>query len=114
MACLSVGFAIALISYKQLGDLWRSGIDPEGPGKLQQQGLYKFSRNPMYVGVITAQLGFFLALPSVFTLVCLLVGVFAILRQVNAEELHLHRVLPGDYKQYMNNVPRWIFNTAPK
>ena len=109
MILLCVGFAIALISHKQLGDLWRSGIDPKGPNKLQQEGLYKYSRNPMYLGVMTAQLGFFMALPSLFTLVCLIVGISAILRQVYAEESHLKRALPKAYVQYSSAVPRWLF-----
>ena len=108
VALLCLGFSIALVSHQQLGQAWRSGIDPSGPKSLQQSGLYRFSRNPMYIGVMTAQLGFFLALPSLFTLVCLIIGVSALVRQVNAEEDHLRETLPTEYKDYSAHVPRWL------
>lgn len=109
MTLMVFGFSLALVSHNQLGESWRSGIDPQGPSKLQDKGLYNFSRNPMYIGVIMAQFGFFLTLPSVFTLLCLACGVTAIIRQVFAEEQHLLKQLPIMYRDYSNKVPRWLF-----
>ena len=102
------GFCLAVSGHSNLGKQWRSGIDPDGPAELVTAKLYSRSRNPMYLGVIIAQLGFFLALPSLFTLVCLVVGVAAIVNQVKLEETHLNRRFATHYDAYRGSVRRWI------
>ena len=99
---------IAVTGHNNLGEVWRSGIDPDGPAKLVTTRLYGRSRNPMYLGVLAAQLGFFLALPSAFTLVCLMAGFAAVFSQVRLEEVHLGQQFPGQYANYLQNVPRWL------
>ncbi len=105
---LSVGFIWVLMVHFYLGNNWRSGIDPDGPTLLVTTGIYRFTRNPMFIGIIVAQLGFFLALPSVFTAVCLLIGVIALRRQTQAEEQHLSEKFGAGYADYVAKVPRWI------
>ncbi|WP_088328809.1 isoprenylcysteine carboxylmethyltransferase family protein [Lacimicrobium sp. SS2-24] len=108
MILLSVGFVGTMSIHLLLGDRWRSGIDPYQPEGLMTQGVYGLSRNPMFVGVAMAQLGFFLALPSMFSLVCLLVGQVTLHRQVKSEEAHLSARFPQDYALYRRNVRRWL------
>ncbi len=105
---LTAGFVLTLGVHFSLGRQWRSGIDPAGPNNLRTEGFYRFSRNPMFLGVATAQIGFLLALPSVFSAVCLLVGLYTLHRQTLAEEGHLTKVFPRDYPLYKNGVRRWL------
>ncbi len=105
---LVAGFGVALTGHYQLGPCWRSGIDPGGPAKLVRDGLYSRSRNPMMIGVLLAQSGFFLALPSSFSLVCLLMGLVAVLSQVRIEESHLAQAFPTEYPSYQRQVRRWL------
>lgn len=105
---LVFGFALAVAGHFNLRQAWRSGIDPAGPSTLITDHLYRFSRNPMYIGVIVAQLGFVLALPSVFSLVCLIAGVCAILNQVRLEERHLQQRFERQYSAYAGQVRRWL------
>lgn len=105
---LTAGFMVVMSGHFALASLWRSGVDPNGPNKLKVDGLYRYSRNPMYLGVAAAQLGFFLALPSVFSLVCLVIGLVALYRQVLVEEAHLAAVFQQHYTQYKQQVPRWL------
>lgn len=102
------GFVTSLKGHYDLGEYWRSGIDPSGPPAIVSRGLYARTRNPMYIGVLMGQMGFFLALPSVFTLVCLVAGALAILSQVRLEEAHLARVAPQEYLAYSQRVRRWL------
>ncbi len=105
---LTVGFALALGVHFSLGRQWRSGIDPAGPTELRTDGFYSISRNPMFLGVATAQVGFLLALPSVFSAICLLVGWYTLHQQSLAEEAHLMRTFPSGYARYKNAVRRWL------
>lgn len=91
-----------------LRDKWCSGINPDGPSELVTAGLYRFSRNPVFVGVALGQLGFFLALPSLFSLLCLPIGLVALHRQIWAEEIHLAALFPRNYMSYVALVPRWM------
>lgn len=105
---LTGGFCLAIYVHLKMGSSWRTGIDPSGPGRLIVDGLYRASRNPMYVGVGSAQLGFFFALPSMFTLLCLVLGWLTLYRQTRAEEMHLGAQFHADYQRYLHSVRRFI------
>ena len=89
-------------------DHWRSGIDPNGPSKLLTDGYYRYSRNPMFVGIASAQFGFFLSLPSMFSLICLVIGWYTLYGQAIAEERHLREQFPQAYPTYASAVRRWV------
>ena len=105
---LSAGFILTMFVHFHMSELWRSGIDPKGPHELKTSGLYEYSRNPMYLGIVAAQVGFFLALPSIFSLACLVIGFIAIYRQTLVEEAHLTHRFSTQYKEYKLLVPRWL------
>jgi protein-S-isoprenylcysteine O-methyltransferase Ste14 len=105
---LTAGFLFTIAIHFSLGRGWRSGIDPDEPEKLRTGGFYGFSRNPMFLGIATAQVGFLLALPSVFSAVCLVVGLYTLYSQALAEEAHLLKTFPQDYRRYMGRVGRWL------
>ncbi|WP_409524222.1 methyltransferase family protein [Nitrincola sp. MINF-07-Sa-05] len=102
--------AFGLVSFIQgfLGSDWRSGIDTSHPPPLITEGPFRYSRNPTYLAVMTAQLGFFLALPSLFSLACLVVGVAVLMRQALSEERELTRLHGPAYRAYCEKVPRWL------
>ena len=108
LVLLSLGFSFTVFTHFAMKAAWRSGIDPNSPKALITSGLYARSRNPMFIGVIMAQIGFFLALPSIFTLMCLVIGVVAVYRQMQAEEVDLINKFKGTYQQYCQQVPRWL------
>ncbi|WP_310733491.1 methyltransferase [Colwellia sp. BRX10-3] len=105
---LTIGFLLTIIIHFSMSQKWRSGIDPKGPEQLITDGFFKYSRNPIFTSVALSQLGFFLALPSVFTLVCLIIGLYTLHKQTLAEEDHLSTALPSEYKLYSTNVRRWL------
>lgn len=102
--------SFSLIDYVQayMHQDWRSGIDSANRGHLITSGPFSRSRNPLFLGIMLGQVGFFLALPSVFSLVCLVVGVLVILRQALAEEKALSEVFGQEYRDYLRRVPRWL------
>lgn len=105
---LTLGFAWTICTHFSLGRQWTSGISQRGPTKLVTQGAYRYSRNPIYIGVLVSQFGFVLALPSWFSVLCFAIGVTTILRQIREEERHLTQRFPKDYPAYQAQVPRWL------
>jgi protein-S-isoprenylcysteine O-methyltransferase Ste14 len=82
-------------------------IDP--PKALVVRGLYRYVRNPMYLGVLLVLMGEALIFPSRGFLLYILaffslVNVFIILY----EEPRLHRQFGESYGEYRRAVPRWI------
>jgi protein-S-isoprenylcysteine O-methyltransferase Ste14 len=72
-------------------------------------GPYRFTRNPMYLGMALIQLGFGLWWPSVAVLVLVPVAVILIDRFVIAKEEHYLRSTFGEaYDGYCQKVRRWI------
>ena len=105
---LTVGFLSTVLIHYSLGTEWRSGIDPSGPNRVITSGAYQFSRNPMFLCIAVAQLGFFFAMPSVFSLVCLTIGLYTLNRQTLEEEIHLSQKFPIEYATYVAKVRRWV------
>ncbi len=92
-----------------LGEDWRSGTRNQDNTRLYTSGPFKLTRNPMMLCVIMGQAGLFLALPSMFTLVCLVLGVWAVNAQVRVEEELLQQRFGAEYKIYLARTPRWLF-----
>jgi protein-S-isoprenylcysteine O-methyltransferase Ste14 len=107
ICALVVGFTLAILSNFTLQSSWRSGIDNRHI-ELITSGLYSLSRNPGYIGVGLAQIGFFLALPSIFSLVCMLIGLNALRLQTQLEESFLSQVHPLRYQEYCQKTPKWV------
>lgn len=84
-----------------------SFIDP--PKKLVVQGPFRYTRNPMYLGLFAALLGWTLLYQNVRLLLYFLVVVAtANLWVIGYEEPHLGRVFGPEYDQYKARVPRWL------
>lgn len=81
----------------------------EEPSKVVQAGMYRFSRNPMYVGVATAVFGQAILFASrAVTLYGMLLCVCFHAAVVFAEEPHLRRERGQAYEEYCRRVPRWL------
>ncbi len=87
-------------------------VDPRSPEKaslLVTAGIYRFSRNPMYVGILLVLAGWALVLGSIMSLLFLPVFVVYINRfQIKPEEQTLSGIFNGDYAAYKASVRRWI------
>jgi protein-S-isoprenylcysteine O-methyltransferase Ste14 len=81
----------------------------DAPKKLVIRGLYRYTRNPMYVGVLTVILGWAVLFQSVALVIyALFVGLVFHLFIVLYEERHLQRGFGGEYDDYCARVRRWL------
>src|SRR5262245_23934896 len=80
------------------------------PQNLVVTGLYRYSRNPMYVAVTLVLCGWALTFRSVnLALYALVVAVAFHLRVVLNEEPYLARTHGDRWTRYRDSVPRWLF-----
>jgi protein-S-isoprenylcysteine O-methyltransferase Ste14 len=92
----------------QMGNSWRIGIDEENQTVLVQSGVFRFSRNPIFLGMIVTLTGFFLTIPNALTLVFLVLGFVLIQIQVRLEEEFLGKIHGAEYEEFRHRVRRWV------
>ena len=97
-----------LVAQVHMQKSWRIGIDEDVKTELIQTGLFKLSRNPIFLGMRVMLLGLFLVLPNAASLVILFVGDLLIQIQVRLEEEFLTRTHGKAYLAYQKQVRRWI------
>jgi protein-S-isoprenylcysteine O-methyltransferase Ste14 len=76
---------------------------------LVQHGPYRFSRNPMYVGLTLSYIGLALTLNTWWPLVLLPLVLLLLFRLVvQKEERHLSEKFGEAYEAYCRRVRRWV------
>jgi protein-S-isoprenylcysteine O-methyltransferase Ste14 len=106
--CLWVsGFMLLFIGRFGLGDSFRIG-SPNESTNLKVNGLFRFSRNPMYLGVYATLLASVLYTlnPILFVVGILVAAVHHEI--VLAEEQHLRQVFGQEYRDYCSRVRRYL------
>lgn len=95
--------------------LWRfhrigTSFDPTAPANaLATGGLYRFTRNPMYLGAILAFAGFGLAWPVAALVWLMPLLVFGLMKlAIEPEEAYLERRFGLAYVEYKKKVRRWL------
>ncbi len=105
---LVVSFLWTSLAQYQMSKSWRIGIDYEEKTELISHGLFNYSRNPVFLGVLISYLGTFLIIPNILSFSILLVTLVTIQIQVRLEEEYLESVQGQDYLDYRSRVRRWI------
>ena len=107
---LAIGFALLLWCVRDFYVAGKGTLAPWSPPKyLVTTGLYRYSRNPMYVAVTTMLMGWALAFASPALAVYAAIVVVAFhLRVVFGEEPWLERTHGAAWDEYKSRVPRWL------
>ena len=87
-----------------------TGIIPfRNVSALVTDGIYRYTRNPMYLGMVAVLLGCAVTVGATFAL--LVPPVFAVIvawRFILPEEAMLRDIFPEDYPAYCERVRRWL------
>jgi len=105
---LVVSFIWTSIAQYQMSKSWRIGIDYNEKTELISKGLFKYSRNPIFLGVLISYLGTFLIIPNILSFSILLVTFVTIQTQVRLEEEYLASIHAEDYLKFKDQVRRWL------
>ena len=110
-----VGGAILLASVVSFYRRGRGTLAPWDPPKhLVVQDLYRFNRNPMYVGVVLVILGWALITGNPWNYgYALLLPLIFHARVVLYEEKEMERLFGREWEAYRGAVPRWGLRLPP-
>ncbi len=107
--CLS-GLLILIAGFFEMGDSFRMGIPPEEktPGALITTGIFKYIRNPGFLGVNLAVFGTFLLVPTIVFGILVILSWISFHLQIKKEEVYLHRKYGEFYDQYVQQAGRYF------
>ncbi|WP_205854983.1 methyltransferase family protein [Piscinibacter defluvii] len=84
-------------------------LHPDRATSLVTSGIYRFTRNPMYVGIVFVLLGCFVAFGAASALLGLPVFIgYITLYQIQPEERALLAKFGSEYASYTAQVRRWL------
>lgn len=106
-----IGLALALVGWA-MGTfrLMKTGIYPNQPAtSIVARGPYRFTRNPMYVGMTAISVGTALVVNSMWMIVTLPVVIWLLtVLVIRREEAYLSSAFGSSYDEYRRTVRRWI------
>lgn len=103
-----IGLIIGIIAQLQMGNSWRLGLDRNSKTELVKKGLFKYSRNPIYLGILISNIGFFMMMPNALSFAFLVVSYVGLEVKIRLEETYLQKVHPIEYLNYQSSVRRWF------
>ena len=107
----ATGIAFALLGVLEFRSAGTT-VDPRVPDQsvsLVVRGVYRISRNPMYVGFLLVLIAWGILLGNLASLVLLPAFVIYMNRfQIVPEELHMREKFGEAYRQYEAEVRRWV------
>jgi protein-S-isoprenylcysteine O-methyltransferase Ste14 len=106
----ATGGLVALAAILRLGSRTTQGLG----GSLTTDGIYRYSRNPQYVGDAVMLTGFAIAANSLVTLLAAVLASICLLLTPFAEEPWLRAQHGDEYDAYLSRVPRYLTIWRPR
>ena len=78
------------------------------PNKIIKTGVYKISRHPMYLATFFIVISVSIASFSWLFLILSIIMMFFFHREALIEERYCQKIFGEEYKDYIQNTPRWI------
>jgi protein-S-isoprenylcysteine O-methyltransferase Ste14 len=107
IALLFISTIFIIISFWNLKESTRVGL-PREETKLKKQGLYRISRNPMYLGVYLLDLASVLYTMNGLIFIISIIGILIHHQIILGEEEFLRKRFKADYENYCKKVRRYF------
>ena len=105
----AIGFAVCWKAFRQFADAGTSVHLDEPTHAIVSEGLYGWSRNPIYIALSVVYTGLSIALTTGWALLLLPVVIAVLIKGViEREEAYLAQEFGDDYLAYKRQVPRWL------
>jgi protein-S-isoprenylcysteine O-methyltransferase Ste14 len=108
VALITLGFVLFVMAYVSFGDSWRVGFDVKSPGSLVTSGVFRISRNPIYLFLNLWFLGTFLINGTLIFLIFAFLAFVAQHWQIHQEEVFLTNLYGQTYRDYRATTGRYI------
>jgi protein-S-isoprenylcysteine O-methyltransferase Ste14 len=105
---VATGLSLYGIALRDLGVSWRLGIDRKTPGPLVMEGVYAWSRHPIYVAFDLVFVGAFLVQGRIVFLVLAAIMVTLLHSIILREEQFLAQAHGEAYQNYCRHVGRYL------
>tara|TARA_A200000113_G_scaffold47072_1_gene38493 strand:- start:260 stop:694 length:435 start_codon:yes stop_codon:yes gene_type:complete len=103
------GISLVFVSFRFMRKMKTTFIPDGTPEVLISSGPFKFSRNPIYLGMLTVLVGVAFLMSSLSAIIIALVfGIIINFTWIAHEEKKLHELFSEDWKNYSSKVRRWI------
>ncbi len=103
-----MGLVFFLSALATMKDSWRAGIDSTQKTAIVTGGVYRYSRNPAFVGFDLLYIGTCMVYPNIFLIVFTLLTLYCFHLQILEEEQYLPSVFGKDYELYKKKVRRYF------
>ena len=108
IALMILSLIWVLVAQFQMKTSWRIGIDKDLKTELITTGLFNYSRNPIFLGMLISLIGLFLVLPTFISLSFFIISNILIQTQIRLEEEFLLIQHGKNYIQYKSKVRRFL------
>lgn len=109
LVAIHLGMVWITIAQYQMDKSWRVGIDEANPTDLVTTGLFAFSRNPIFLGMLISIFGLFLAIPNAIMLLAAVASYWLIHIQIRLEEEFLGKQHGQAFHTYKQTTRRLLF-----
>jgi protein-S-isoprenylcysteine O-methyltransferase Ste14 len=103
-----VGAALVIFAQVQMGRAWRVGVREGDAPLFVSHGLFQFSRNPIFVGMMLVGLAAAMVSGTWWSWAALALFIASCVVQVRIEEAHLEVSFGQDYRDFRAITPRWL------
>jgi len=108
MLLLILGYGGTIWCYVSMGDTWRIGIDKNEHPPLIQKGPYRYVRHPIYLFQLVMLLGVTMLLPTVISLLILIIHLISINIKSHDEEVFLLTIHGDKYRDYQLRTGKFL------
>jgi len=103
------GISLVFVSFRFMRKMKTTFIPDGTPEVLISSGPFKFSRNPIYLGMLTILVGVAFLMSSLSAIIIAFVfGIIINFTWIAHEEKKLHELFSEDWENYSSKVRRWI------
>lgn len=103
-----LGDLIFLLSVLCMKDSWRAGIPDQDHTELVTSGIYRFSRNPAFLGFDLMYIGVMLMYCNLLTVPLTVFAIVMLHLQILQEERYLEETFGAAYREYKRHTFRYL------
>ncbi len=108
-AVFAAGIALIAAAISEMGPSWQMGFDQTVPEHgLVKTGVFRLSRNPIYLGLVVVFIGWLLVLPTLLSLIIVVGVALGVRRQAVDEEEYLQRTYGPEFRVWAREAGRFV------